>query len=595
VVIDDLNEKQKQAVESGDGPLLIVAGAGSGKTRTLTARLAYLITHHKVRGSHILAITFTNKAADEMKKRVALLLRAHKSSVDDGPFVGTFHSFGARLLRTECRAFGRTPNFSIYDDDDRLRLLKKIIPQTIEGSKKRTAAALLGKSISRIKNEVLSRDGVSAQKDGDELWSAFMRYEKEMQQQNAFDFDDLVEKVTRLFLQNPTALKKYRDRYHYILVDEYQDVNTAQYLLVKLLAGEKGNITVVGDDQQSIYKFRFSDFRNFLNFEKDWPHARVVFLEQNYRSTHHIINAASALIAHNTFQKPKKLWTEKKEGSPVSVIEHGGEYEEASYISDVARAALADGKSVGILYRTNAQSRALEQVFVENQVSYALFGALSFYERKEVKDLLAALRLAHNPHDEMSFDRLQKIFFKRLSASLREELVLQGESPPAVVLAFVINKVDYMSRLQKEYNNYLDRIDNVQELLRFAATFSSIGEFLEKVSLTHPFDTGVRKGDGNSVGAHMMTIHLAKGLEFDVVLVAGVNEGLLPHQRSLFAADEIEEERRLMYVAMTRARGELILNFYGVPSRFLAELPGDNVFFRIDSSLDDDERYIEYS
>lgn len=588
-MFSDLNKKQQEAVYAGEGPLLIVAGAGSGKTKTLTSRLAFLIAEKKISPQRILAITFTNKAAEEMKLRALRMISDIGWVGDEGPFLGTFHSFGARILRKEARRFSRTSAFSIFDKDDSLRVIKRILKN--RSLQKPTAPALL-KHISRRKSEC-----EGPVEDDFSLESAlYDDHEKELERQNAFDFDDLIEKPVRLFLSHPEILKKYQSQFDYILVDEYQDINSAQYQLVKLLSSHHQNVNVVGDDQQSIYGFRFSDFRNFLNFEKDWEKARVVMLEQNYRSTRHIIEASSALIARNTFQKTKTLWTENEEGERIRVVEQADEFSEADFVTDKARKLYDRGWSVGILFRTNAQSRALEQAFLEKNIPYTLFGALSFYERKEIKDVTAALRYAANPKDEISFLRLENEFSKKISGDLARELPLLTKELPAKILEKFLSLTDYAQYLKKNYPNASDRMENVLELLSFSRQFWDLPKLLEKITLVNPLDDyGKRKAKKDTTrGISMMTIHLSKGLEFDGVLLTGANEGILPHQRSLGSQEDMEEERRLMYVAMTRARKELWLNFFGVPSRFLYELPPEKVDFLVDRPLSDDERYIEY-
>lgn len=591
----ELNEKQKEAVYAGSGPLLVVAGAGSGKTRTLTSRLARLIADKEAKPEQILAITFTNKAADEMKSRVEQLLKREGLMQAGHPFVGTFHSFGASVLRSHAALCGRTPSFSIYDGDDAMRVVRKIV-RLSGGDTGKAAVAKVGKAISRIKSELVDAHTVQGWGNGLYIWDMFRAYERALEEQNAFDFDDLIAKVVSLFRSHPEILAHYQSLYEYVLVDEYQDVNTAQYMLVRLLVGEKGNVTAVGDDQQAIYRFRFSDFRNFLNFERDWPSARVVLLEQNYRSTKHIIESSSALIAHNSAQKKKTLWTDNREGEPIRVVAHENEFEEALFVADTIENALSSHRSVGVLYRTNAQSRALEQILLERDISFNLFGAVGFYDRKEIKDIIAALRIAHNPSDAVSYERLEKVFYKRLTASLVDDVVTHATMEPAHLINRVLEKTDYLARLEKEYVNVHERLENLHELIRFASHFDTLGAFLEKISLAHPFDetTKKRKKGISERGAYLMTIHLAKGLEFDEVIVAGVNEGLLPHQRSLFSADDMEEERRLMYVSMTRARSLLTLSFWGVASRFLYELPPERLAFRSGELPDEEEQYIEY-
>ncbi len=594
----DLNEKQKEAVFWEGGALLIVAGAGSGKTKTLTARLAFLITQKGVDPQKILAITFTNKAAEEMKSRVKNFISKEKLKINHFPFVGTFHSLGAKILREEAKLLKRTPNFSIFDDDDSLRLIKKIVK---EKSLSSFYPATLMKKFSWIKNELVEEKRFfeeSEEEKKDLIWEIFQDYELALERNNAFDFDDLIQKVVWLFKNSEEIRKKHQKRYHYILVDEYQDINSAQYWLLRLLVGEKGNLNVVGDDAQSIYSFRFSDFRNFLNFEHDWPQAKVVFLEQNYRSTKNIIESSSVLISKNTLGKKKNLWTENEEGSLIKVVEHQDEFEEANFIVEQASYFANQGKSVGILFRTNAQSRPLEQLFLEAGKDYNLFGAFSFYERKEIKDVVAGLRLAFNPNDEISKERLKTNFSQKITLLWEEALSsFKKEAPPLQLIEAFLKITNYLERLKKDYSNYQERWENIQELIYFASQFESLADFLEKVSLVSPLDLTWqrrKRKTKNPLVPSLMTIHLAKGLEFDVVLVAGVNEGILPHQRSLFSLPDLEEERRLMYVAMTRARKELFLNFYGTPSRFLYEIPPEKVEFW-GRNLEDEEGWIDYN
>ncbi len=594
-MFSELNDKQRQAVEAGDEPLLIVAGAGSGKTKTLTARLAYLIAQRGVKPESILAITFTNKAAHEMKDRALALLHQHHITTTTEPFLGTFHSFGAWILRREAHRFNRTADFSIFDDDDSQRIIKGIVKDFDLGKEK--TPALFRKEISRIKNEFLSSDAYQGSDDRELMWEIYERYERALEKNNAFDFDDLIEKPVRLFRSHADILSAYQKRFTHILVDEYQDVNMAQYWLIRLLAGDHHRVTVVGDDAQSIYKFRFSDFRNFLNFEKDWSDARVLLLEQNYRSTKYIIQSSSGLISQNEFQKKKELWTDNHEGEKVLVVEHDEEFGQADYVVQEAQKRAVLGKRVGILYRTNAQSRALEQVLLEYDISYELFGALSFYERREIKDIVAAVRFAVNPQDSMSYGRLEKSFGKRRAASVRETLpVWAKEKKPHEIIASFMAAMDFENYLKQHTDNFAERMENIAELIYFAQQFNSTSEFVEKISLADTFESGGRKKrhiHEGKAGIFLMTIHLAKGLEFDAVFVVGVNEGILPHQRSLFSQEDLEEERRLMYVAMTRAREELVLNFYQVPSRFLYEIPPETVYFKGERRLDDEERYIE--
>ncbi len=557
-----LSRSQLEAVEYGEGPMLIVAGAGSGKTRTLTQRLVHLV-NTGVPVERILAITFTNKAAKEMASRIQ----------SRAPSIGTFHSFGAKILRKEAKPIGRAQNFVIFDADDSLKIIKRALislnlPQRYSPPKARY-------EISKIKNNLLGLD-----EPDNWLGQVFNKYEGELRRQNAFDFDDLIEKVVQLFRLKPDVLKKYQNRFDYILIDEYQDINLAQYALVKLLGEGHRNLNVVGDDEQAIYGFRWSDFTNFLHFERDWPEAKIVELGENYRSTSNIVKGAAAVIGNNKFQRPKDLWTENDSGDPIKVIGADGAEEEAGAIAhDILKNPL---KEFAILYRTNAQSRALEQALSFNAIPYEVFGGLKFYERKEIKDLVAGLRYALNPRDELSRERLEKNFRKAPARELIENLPTLAEKLSLLeLIGFFLKTTNYFELLGTKFENADDRIENVSELVNFASTFESLGEFMERISLLDPSDSASRriKSQPDQRSVKLMTIHLAKGLEFDSVYVAGVNEGLLPHERSLYSEAELEEERRLMYVAMTRARHNLTLGFYGLASRFLYEIPPELIEF----------------
>ncbi len=583
MIHQNLNKKQQEAVDYFGGPILIAAGAGSGKTRTLTNRLARILSSG-VSPESVIAITFTNKAAEEMRNRI------FNHQIPDTkyqiPFIGTFHSLGARILKKEAGLLKRGANFSIFDGDDSLRLIKSIVKNfNFSGENKRNANPLfLRKEFSRIKNELKNSDNKE-----EIIKILFDEYEKALCKNNAFDFDDLIEKPVRIFSRHPLILEKYQNRFRHILVDEFQDTNMAQYAFIKSLAQKYRNLSVVGDDQQSIYKFRGSDFRNFLNFENDWPNAKIVLLEQNYRSSGNIIGASSEMIANNKFQKPKKLWTENSGGEPIKIIEHSDETAEAEYISGM----ISDkNKSIAILYRTNAQSRAIESALIEKGINYSVFGGLKFYERKEIKDILAALRWGFNQNDSVSLERLKKNFLKKPFLTLKEkipEIISEAKAKPTELIGYVLEAGDYFNYLKKNYLNAEERIENINELIHYAVGFNDLAEFLERVSLLQANDA-IKTGKKPFV--NLMTIHLAKGLEFDRVFIVGCNEGLLPHQMSYSDDLEIEEERRLMYVAMTRARKELYLNFYNLPSRFLSEIPTEFCEFAGERDLEDEERYI---
>ncbi len=575
-----LNPDQIEAVRHGEGPLLIAAGAGSGKTRTLTERLIHLM-ESGVPGERIVAITFTNKAAQELKKRV--LLRLPRRAEEELPFLGTFHSFGAKILREEAAAFGRSRGYSIFDEDDSKKLVKNII-KALNFSQDKYPVTKVRRDISDIKNELTPLDELKT-----EMQKIFEEYESALEKQNAFDFDDLIEKPVLLFSRNRLILQKYQDRYDYILVDEFQDVNTCQYLLIKLLAEKHKNLNVVGDDNQSIFKFRGADFRNFLSFERDWPGAKIINLGQNYRSSGNIVSASAAVIENNKLRRKKELWTGNPPGAPIRIVSAYGASEEAQVIAD--ELSKQRGKDTAILYRTNAQSRALEQAFNFSSLPYEIYGGLKFYERKEIKDIVAGLRYAVNPRDEIGLERLDKSLRKAQFRALKEGLPGAAKNMSAVeLIGFFLKTADYQNLLKTKFDNYEDRMENIAELINFASEFASSTELVERISLLESADLASSKSSAAKLAApiKMMTIHLAKGLEFDQVYIVGVTEGLLPHERSLYSPEEIEEERRLMYVAMTRAREKLTISFYSLPSRFLYEIP-DNLLSSEDlPTIDED-------
>jgi DNA helicase II / ATP-dependent DNA helicase PcrA len=632
--IPNLNPEQQRAAEAPTSPLLIVAGAGTGKTRTLTSRIVHLIASGTP-PERICAITFTNKAAQEMKERTTGILGLASGRRGAAPYIGTFHSLGARILRSECRVFGREPNFVIFDDHDSFDLIKKaakatLVPKPVEdiggglGKKRATkeTPALFAQKISELKN--LPREDVEAKLDAkkkEDLRRIFENYEAALQRNNAFDFDDLIEKPVEMFHAHPEILRKYQNRFDAILVDEYQDINPKQYELVKLLAGAHRNLTVVGDDEQTIYTWRYADIKIFLDFEKEWPGAAVYFLEENYRSTGNVVNGASAVVRNNTFRTPKKLWTRAADGAPITLYEAWGENDEAAWIAakiaDARRMVDAAGAgtaapTTAILYRTNAQSRAIEQALIRENIPYKIFGGLKFYERREVKDAVAALRYASNPRDELSRERLEKNLTKRKFAEFRGELAkVMGnandrDGAPAIkptdIIKIFLTTFGYFDYLEANFINAEERQENIAELINFAEGFESLPELLERLSLLQATDDenaaaksegGLFDGSGGDGGGakklvpvHLSTIHMAKGLEFDTVFIAGAAEGLLPHSRSIENDAALEEERRLMYVAMTRARRNLAISFFGIPSRFVAEIPEE--YLQLESAADEE-------
>lgn len=649
-----LNPAQEKAATAPDRPLLIVAGAGTGKTRTLTMRILHLLRQN-VPPSGICALTFTNKAAREIEERVVHAYpeagRVRRAGgADDRPFLGTFHSLGARILRREGKLLGRTPDFAIYDDQDAMQVMKRVLAKIgvetgrgrgagASGRKEKGPAFFLDR-VSRIKNGMISAEGAAetARMDAGVIQTALDEYEKTLKALNAFDFDDLIAKVVALFRVHPDVLARYHRRFSHVLVDEYQDINNVQYEMVRLLAAPHGRITVVGDDQQTIFSFRGSNFKLFLNFERDWPGAQVAVLDQNYRSSQNIISAASALISHNRKQKPKRLWTENAAGEKIELIETHDEEDEAELIADkvaekirgeettrgdgekttrggLAGGGASDGRgrgTIAVLYRTNAQSRAIEQALLRRGIPYDVYGGLKFYERKEIRDVVAGLRYAANPQDEIAKERLERACTKARFRAFQGELAratsggrvcaVGGENgapsarlAPLDVIKMFLRATEYFDYIDRTQTNPTDRRENIAELIAFAAGYAELAPLVEEITLLQSTDTA-QNAAGQSVlkrtsgadraagatkqwQAQLMTMHLAKGLEFDTVFVAGACEGLLPHARSAHDDAQFEEERRLMYVAMTRARKRLIITFYDIPSRFIAEIPEEHMEF----------------
>lgn len=622
-ITKNLNENQRKAVLAPLKPLLIVAGAGTGKTRTLTSRLTYLILSG-VPAFKICALTFTNKAAREMEERVIANSKeqiakgkeigAMRFAPSDLPLITTFHSLGARILRKEAKNLKRDFNFLIFDNDDSLRLVKRIAKDKLP-KKTEAKPAVIYEKISQIKNGMVKLEELKNSSDINEetAFYFFPLYEKALEENNAFDFDDLILKIVWLFKNNPVTLRKYQEKFQYVLVDEYQDINNVQYELIKLLAKDGRGLSVVGDDQQTIYSWRGSNIGIFLNFEKDWPEAQVILLDQNYRSTKNIISAASDLIKNNQFQitqfgsdkKEKNLWTENQKGAEITLKEFSGEDEEAEWIAEQVKKQfsitnsqfLKEKESVGILYRTNAQSRPIEQALIERDIPYVIFGGVKFYDRLEIKDVVAAVRFYFNPKDQLSRERLEKNIGKRKFLDFAEGMMGLENLEPAELIGAFLKTTDYFTSLQKNFVNFNERRENIAELVFFASQFKDLGEFLEKVSLVQATDQDVKRETWNvnrENPVNLMTIHLAKGLEFDRVFLAGACEGVLPHHRSLDSLAELEEERRLTYVALTRARKKVSVSFYDLPSRFLSELPQEILDYKsIDGkSFDDEERYI---
>ncbi len=601
----DLNPNQFEAVKHINGPLLITAGAGSGKTKTLTSRLFFLLSQG-IPGREIVAITFTNKAAEEMKRRATTnfinqqsVSKASAYEENSLPFIGTFHSFGARILRTEAGAFDRNRSFSIFDENDAVKLIKQLLKNG-DFDKTQYPFGMVRKNISQAKGELTPFFA------DERLEYLYNQYELELKKHNAFDFDDLIEKPVRLLELFAQKLASYQDRFRYFLVDEYQDVNTAQYRLIKLLSDKEKNLSVVGDDHQSIYSFRSADFRNFLNFERDFPNAKIVVLNQNYRSTKNIVAASSAVINHNKNQRPKTLWTNNEEGSLIHIQGFYSAEREAEWLIE----NIGNTRNTAVLYRTNAQSRPIEQACVFNKIPYFIYGGLKFYDRKEIKDIVSAMRYAVNPADELSKERLLKEFKKTRVRPIIDSLPEMASSlSPVEFIGYLLKKTDYLESLKSD-KSFEDRKENIGELISFAGGFVSVAELVERVSLLESTDQPKSIGDTSqnntfsqnkdssqkeNIPLRLMTIHMAKGLEFDNVFLVGASESILPHERSIFKADDLEEERRLMYVAMTRAKKKLSISFFRNASRFLYEIPPELVVFANSkfSFSDEDAMYLD--
>ena len=630
-MLEGLNAAQREAVESIEGPLLILAGPGSGKTRVIAHRVAYLVKVWGIKPYHILAVTFTNKAAREMKERLYHLLG---TSVDDLT-LGTFHATCARILRREGAQIDLDPRFVIYDDDDQMALLKRCL-QELDLDPKRYTPRVLLSAISSAKSRLIGPGSFETHSYFDEIAKrVYERYQDLLSQSKALDFDDLLMKTVELFQQRPDVLARYQQRYFHVLIDEFQDTNIAQYALARQLAGGYRNICVVGDPDQSIYSWRFADMRNIMSFERDYPDAKVVYLEQNYRSTKTVLDVAHHVISASSRRKEKGLWTENEAGVPAVVAETYNEQEEAqSVVLEVDRLAAKEGFKHGdcaVMYRTNAQSRALEEAFIRYGMPYRLVGGTRFYERREVKDAIAYLRLVHNPYDGVSLMRVINVPPRAIGQRTVEELSqwAKGRSLPvyAALQALADESVEtpFAARPARALGGFLallneliarsselhvvelldlvlersgykehilskddgeERWDNILELRTVANEYrhlppqESLAAFLEGVALVSDVDSYDEKSDAVT----LITLHAAKGLEFPVVFIVGTEEGLLPHRRSLEDPDQMEEERRLCYVGITRAKQRLYLlrafrrSLMGssgptLPSRFLFDIP----------------------
>ncbi len=616
--LDNLNEEQKKAVLKTEGPILILAGAGSGKTKVLTTKIAYLIEECGVSPYNILAITFTNKAAKEMSDRLFNLVGLKAKNAQ----VSTFHSFGVKILRNHYKELGYDKNFIIMDSDDSLSIIKKILKSKDLDPKSYNPNGIRNQ-ISNCKNEMMSAKDYQKFALGDYekvVYEVYKEYEKTLKDNNSLDFDDLLLLPIKLFKENKDILEEYQDRFQYILIDEYQDTNEPQYVLTRMISEKHKNICCVGDEDQSIYSFRGANYKNILNFEKDYKNAEVIKLEQNYRSTSNILDAANCVIKHNKERKDKVLWSNKGKGEKISYYRAFNGIDEAQYVTREIKKLINDGidyQNIAILYRTNAQSHTLEEELLKESIPYRIIGGVGFYSRREIKDVLAYLRLIYNYKDNISLLRVinvpkrgigtktisnliekannenksifevidsgKELAFKKLIEGLKKE----SES---LTLTELLDRVLEVTGIKQEYidEKTLEadiRLENLEELKTVTKTFEnregivSLEDFLLEVSLV----TDVNEYDKDPNKVSLMTVHSVKGLEFDYVFITGLEEGLFPHINSLLSSNELEEERRLCYVAITRAKEKLFIvnarsrilfgkDTANVPSRFINEI-----------------------
>lgn len=626
-ILDGLNPEQRLAVETTEGPLLIQAGAGSGKTKALIHRIAYIIASELAQPAEILAVTFTNKAANEMRGRLARLLGVADSR-SFMPWMGTFHSIAVRLLRQDGDQIDIARNFVIFDEADRLSLIKSVMKELGVAEQQFSPRSIVS-YISKAKNACLSPGQYRRQAAQSSLQQTaaevYDRYERRLRENVALDFDDLLLDAVQLLEKSSEVRRKYQEQFHYILIDEYQDTNKAQYRLVKLLLNDRRNICVVGDDWQSIYSWRGADYTNILNFERDFPGARQIKLEQNYRSTEEILEVAHRVISKNTKRSDKKLWTDNRGGEPVELMVAGNEFDEAERVANQIWAMVAGGshrlRDCAVLYRTNAQSRVFEQMFTRNSLRYRLIGGQRFYDRAEIKDLIAYLKLIYQPGDTISFRRIVNVpkrglgevsvtkflawqsgsglnvldalvraddcaeltsrarkTLSQLGRALSEINKLAGTESPDRIIKQIIQRFDYDSYLDDGTERGEERCRNVDELISMAKEYGDLASFLEEVALVSGADA---VNDDDAVT--LMTLHAAKGLEYPVVFMVGMEDGLFPSARSSLEPAAAEEERRLCYVGMTRAQEKLVLSYarrrmlrgethYSLPSPFVQDV-----------------------
>jgi len=599
--LKDLNREQKRAVAQTVGPVIILAGAGSGKTRVLTYKVIYLIEEKGVDPLNILMVTFTNKTANEMKERVQKLSTVNSRLIARTmPTIATFHSLCAKILRIEGKYIGLHPRFAIYDTQDQLDAIKEAMKNLDISSKDHKPSSVLA-TISQAKNELISESEYPRYARGyfqEKVAKIYPVYQKILSENHALDFDDLLTKTVFLFDNNPQILAKYQNRFKYILIDEYQDTNHAQYVLTRKLARKWNNVCVVGDFSQSIYSWRGADFTNLTRFKEDFKNTKTFSLSQNYRSTQKILDAASSVISKNTTHPVLSLWTENSQGEKVIIFEAQNEQNEIEFIirkiTEIKIKARKNKESfsfsnIAVLYRTNAQSRILEEIFLHNSIPYILIGGTRFYERKEIKDVLAFLKCLDNKKDKISLKRIEKIGKRKMEKFLEFQNSFNKSEDLSTldILDNVAKQTEYLKLYDDQDENDRERLENIKELRSVALKFPNLTNFLENVSLVEqeympdPSDTS---GQVKKDAVTLMTLHAAKGLEFPYVFMVGMEEGIFPHSRSLMDKNELEEERRLCYVGMTRAKMRLFLSyarkriFFGqrtsnIVSRFILELP----------------------
>jgi DNA helicase II / ATP-dependent DNA helicase PcrA len=595
-ILNDLNPDQKKAVTFDEQrPLLVLAGAGSGKTRVLTHRAAWLLANKKEDLEGLLLLTFTNKAAGEMKRRLQKILSQNSKFKikNSNLFTGTFHSFGAYILRREANRVGISRNFVIFDQKDQLSLARNLIKKMNLPKKKYRPKTVIS-VINSAKNDLIDYQAF-LESAGDEwqenIGLVYQNYQKKIRKANGLDFGDLLYLTVELFKENKTVLKKYQQIYNHILIDEYQDTNKSQYAITRLLAGGHQHLTVVGDASQAIYSWRGADYRNLSSLKKDFSNVEIINLERNYRSTETILEAANKVISENKLHPVLKLYTEKNTGKKITVYQAKDDFRESEYISNKIEEQITNGvdpTQIAVLYRTNAQSRALEEAFIRRGLPYILFGGTKFYERAEIKDVLALIRVWYNRNDSVSWERIEKNMGVRRMRRVKNFLQKKQtrKTKTAELLNEILSASGYLEKYDQENKEDYRRLENIKELSSVAHQFPDVDRFLESVALVQQeyFVQEKKKAGKKDQAIRLMTLHSSKGLEFEVVFIAGMEEGLLPHSRSMQNLEELEEERRLCYVGMTRAKKQLYLTYavkrlyfgktnYNSPSRFLENIP----------------------